>query len=477
MIEGSIFKRLGPCVFVILSLVGFAPCATARAANGSAPEPVSPAVDPSDHMPAPGRFLGVQQAVEAAIKHHPALHVAMANQRAAEARTGQARSLYYPQIYADFVAAGGAAGVNPRFVSPAGALLRPNLGQYVGGVIANQRLYDFGYTNAIVESADLAASAQIQNFEAQQSLVVYAVQRAYFDSLKRRQLVEIAEETIKQRGVIKSQVETLYRQQLKSKLDLNLVQVELTNAESALVRARNNLKASFAELNRAMGLPGENEYILEDVIVEVDQPAGLPSLIQQSLTHPELKRAREQARSAEAKLTASKKQYLPTISAVGSAGDYQLFDRDPSQRTGGWWAASATVSFPLFTGGLIDGQIREAMAQLTAAQAQASAIEQTLTQQVTNAYLDTVTFIQQIKLAKEQVQTAMEALHLSQQRYKLGLGSIVEVTQSEVALTAAETRLAEAQFDYKIADLTLAYSAGIMTAPSTSEAALPPRLN
>jgi outer membrane protein len=118
------------------------------------------------------------------------------------------------------------------------------------------------------------------------------------------------------------------------------------------------------------------------------------------------------------------------------------------------------VSVPLFTGFLIENQVREARAQQNAAEAGSMNIEQALTQQVTNAYLDTVTFIQQIKLAQEQVKTAQEALQLARQRYKLGLGSIVEVTQSEVALTAAQTKLAEAQYDYKIAEATLAYAAG-----------------
>ena len=115
---------------------------------------------------------------------------------------------------------------------------------------------------------------------------------------------------------------------------------------------------------------------------------------------------------------------------------------------------------PIFTGGLIENQVKEAGAQEAAANAQSLNIEQALTQQVTNAYLDTITFAQQIKLAEEQVRTAQEALNLSKQRYKLGLGSIVEVTQSEVAVTMAQTKLAEAQYDYKIAEVTLAYAAG-----------------
>lgn len=61
-----------------------------------------------------------------------------------------------------------------------------------------------------------------------------------------------------------------------------------------------------------------------------------------------------------------------------------------------------------------------AKAQLTAAEAGSPNIEQALTQQVTNAYLNTVTFAQQIKLAEEQVKTAQEALQLARQQYKLG---------------------------------------------------------
>ena len=279
-------------------------------------------------------------------------------------------------------------------------------------------------------------------------------------SLKRQKLVRIAEETVRERGIITGQIDTLYRQQLKSKLDLDLVKVELVNAESLLVRSRNDLKASFADLNRTMGIAGPEDYTLEDVTTDVKIPRALGELISDSLSHPELKRAKEQTASAEAKKRAMKSQYLPTVSAIASGGYYDTFDPNRNVATGGWWAAGGMVSMPLFTGGLIENQVKEAAAQEAAAQAQNSNIEQALTQQVTNAYLDTVTFAQQIKLAEELVKTAQEALSLAKQRYKLGLGTIVEVTQSEVGLTTAQTKLAEAQYDYKIAEVTLAYAAG-----------------
>jgi len=415
--------------------------------------------DRASEAPVRGSFLGVEKAIELALENHPFVQQANATLKAATAKTDQARAVYYPHVDANFDVAAGAGRINPRFLI-GGFLVQQNLSQYAGGVTVNQRLFDFGYSQQTVNSAHLAERAQEIDINARQALVVLQVQASYLTSLKHYRLVQIAEETVRERGIIKGQIEALYRQQLKSKLDVDLVQVELTNAESLLVRARNGLKSSFANLNRAIGIAGAEDYVLEDLPIEVRPPRSLDSLIGDSLTHPEYRKAKEITASAEAKVTAAKRQYLPTVNAYASGGDFQVFDTNRSQasQTGGWWAAGGFVSMPLFTGFMIENQVREAKAQKAAAEAASLNIEQALTQQVTNSYLDTVSFAQQIKLGEEQVKTAQEALNLAKQRYKLGLGSIVEVTQAEVAVTAAQTRLAEAQYDYKIAEVTLAYA-------------------
>lgn len=408
---------------------------------------------------AKGRFLGLQTAIETSLQNHPLVQEANAGLTASTARTDQTKSLYYPQVFANADGAAGSGRLNPRFLI-GGGLLQPNLSAYTAGVMASQRIYDFGFTKNLVESSQYGERAQEQDVNARRALIIVNTQRSYLNSLKRLRLVHIAEETVRERGIIAGQIDTLYRQQLKSKLDLDLVRVELVNAESLLVRSRNDLKSSYADLNRAMGIVGSDDYTLEDIAIDVKIPRALGELISDSLAHPELKRAKEQTSAAEAKKRAMKSQYLPTVSAIASGGYYDTFDPNRNVATGGWWTAGGMVSMPIFTGGLIENQVKEASAQQAAALAQSTNIEQALTQQVTNAYLDTVTFTQQIKLAEELVKTAQEALSLAKQRYKLGLGTIVEVTQSEVGLTTAQTKLAEAQYDYKIAEVTLAYAAG-----------------
>jgi outer membrane protein len=441
----DILRRNGLFLLLITLLI---PSVTGAQPQGRRSEP-----------PPRGSFLGLQQAIELALEKHPLLQEAAATLKAASARTEQARSIYYPHVDANFDTAAGAGRLNPRFLV-GGFLVQPNLSQYVGGVSISQRIFDFGFSQNTVGSVHLAERAQELDINAREALAVLNVQASYLTSLKHRRLVQIAEETVRERGIIKGQIEALYRQQLKSKLDVDLVQVELTNAESLLVKARNGLKSSFANLNRAMGVMGAEDYVLEDVPIEVRPQRPLDMLISESLSHPEFRKTKELTASADAKITAAKRQYLPTVSAYASGGDFQVYDssRALSTQTGGWWAAGGFVSMPLFTGFMIENQILEAKAQKAAAEAASMNIEQALTQQVTNSYLDTISLAQQIKLGEEQVKTAQEALHLAKQRYKLGLGSVVEVTQAEVAVTAAQTRLAEAQYDYKIAEVTLAYA-------------------
>jgi outer membrane protein len=406
--------------------------------------------------------LTMGEAIRTALEHHPLLHSSEFAVQSAEARVKQAQSYYYPQVGASAVQTNGALRANPLF-RPSGSLIEPNRSDFSVGVAANQLVYDFGQTKYRVESQRADQSRFEKEALARRAEVILGVERAYLSVLKRQRLVQIAEQTVRERDTIKQQVDTLYRNQIKSKLDLGLVQVQLADAEFAVIQARNDLSSAFAELNNALGSEGSSVYELEEVPVTVAQPDPLDLLLAEAQgRRPELVALKERVRTAENRMKAATSFHSPTVQAFGSAGDTEHISNRPNIQEGGWWAAGAMVSVPLFTGFLIQNQVAEATAQKREAESLYVSLLHDVQLQVKENFLSVVTFIQQVRVAENQVAIAKEALGLARQRYKLGLSSIVEVTQSEVAVTAAETRLAETQYNSKIAEAQLRYAVGVM---------------
>ena len=153
--HNSIIRGLIACT--ILASLGGPPTASAQ--------PLTRSSEPPPH----GSFLGLQGAIELALQSHPAIQEGNANLKASEARTQQTRSLYYPQVSASADTTAGAGRPNPRFLV-GGALLQQNQSIFVAGVIANQRIYDFGVTSNLVESSQLAERAQGQDVNARRAL-------------------------------------------------------------------------------------------------------------------------------------------------------------------------------------------------------------------------------------------------------------------------------------------------------------------
>ena len=404
--------------------------------------------------------LTLETAIRTALEKHPTLQSAEFSVQAAEARIKQAQSSYYPQVNAAGIQTNGSLRSN-AFLRPSGSLIQPNQSDITVGGTASQMVYDFGQTKYRVEVQRADKARLVKETLVRRADVVLGVQRTYLSVLKRKRLVQIAEETVRERDTIKQQVDTLYRNQIKSKLDLGLVQVQLADAQFAVIQARNDVASAFAELNNAMGIEGAPAYELEDVQVTVEEPALLGSLLSEVQDQrPELLAVKERVRTAEQRIKAANSQNFPILQAVGSAGDTEHISDRPKLQEGGWWGAGAIVSVPFFTGFLIQNQVAEATSQQREAEAVYRALLQDVQLQVKESFLALVTLIPQVKVAQQQVAISREALDLARQRYRLGLSSIVEVTQSEVAVTAAETRLAETQYNAKIVEAQLRYAVG-----------------
>ncbi len=415
-----------------------------------------------------GAFLGYETAIQIGLERHPAFKKTQETALAAQAVAQQVRSKYYPELNAYAIQTGGTIRPLSAF-NIAGAQNKPTSYVESAGLRADQLIYDFGQTAHRLEAERAGQEAAEKDVLAGKALVILRVQQAYIHCLRQKRLVEIAQETVRERGVIRDQIDVLHKRQLKSKLDLNLISIELRSAEVQLIQARNELRAAFAALNESMGVRGPDEYTLEHL-----PAAALPSSVtlagliaQAQADRPELRGISDRVTQADEQLRSAEALNLPTISALGMYGVIHFSDAPTNQYAGShpgqtnlWWGAAATLSVPIFTGYLIENQVAEARANRHKTEQKKLNLANTIALEVTEAYLTLQTALQQIKVEEKETESARSALTLAKERYRLGLASIVDITTATTALLIAEVRLSEAKYAAQAGAAMLAYATG-----------------
>ena len=73
-----------------------------------------------------------------------------------------------------------------------------------------------------------------------------------------------------------------------------------------------------------------------------------------------------------------------------------------------------------------------------------------ISRDVRTSWLNANTAYQRLSVTQQLLQKAGLALSLAQSRYKLGLGSIVELSQAQLQQTQAQITYAQAGYDYRL---------------------------
>jgi outer membrane protein len=400
--------------------------------------------------------LTLQEAIATALEHHPRLAQARQRMLEAQAHTDQATSILFPQVRGVLNSTTGSARSNTSLNS--GAIIEnPNSNQVTVGAIVDQLIYDFGRTSHRIRANTLTAESREHDLRADRGFTILKVEEAYYAALNQSQLVNIAEHTVRERSLILKLITILSQRGKRSKIDASLAEVEVKNAQFLELQARADLKVALHQLQNTMGLEGMGHYALEGPGPSTENFPSLDQLQEEAKRHrPELEAVRMRLESSQVATISAQRQKLPTLNAIASTGQSAISDKN-----GKWWyGAFGVVSLPLFTGGRIESEIREAQAIQRNTQARLRELVQKVELQVASAYHTQEALTQKVDVAQEQVAIARIALGLARERLRLGLGSIVELTQAEVAVTQAETTLTVSRNGVLTALAALDYATG-----------------
>lgn len=411
------------------------------------------------NAPAPQAALRMtlHDAEQMARKNNPIISVSKLLTSAQSQVTRQVRSTELPNAVLNLTA------VEPHEASriAAGGLNNPIIYERAaGGITASQLIADFGRSRNLVSSAQWKAKAAESGQLATVADVTLAVEQAFYEALQSQALLLVAQETVKQRQVTADQVQALTNAKLKSDLDLSFAKVNLAQANLLLLDAENRKDTAFANLNTLLGFERQQTYLLVDEtnVAIAPPPQNSDELLRKAFrSRPDLAEIEDQYQAAERFRRAEHDLMRPTIVALASVGDTPV----RADQLSPWFGAvGVNLSFPIFNGFQYSAQAKEADYRAAAMKEQVRDVRDRIARDIQVTWMVANAAYQRVAVSAQLLDQANLALDLAQTRYRLGLASIVELSQAQLQQTEAAIGSTNARYAYQQSLAALAYQTG-----------------
>jgi len=415
--------------------------------------------------------LRLSDAVQTALEKHPALRAAGYQAEAAASGVRQARAGFFPRV--DF-SEGFSRSDNPVYAF--GSLL--NQGRFTAADFAVDKLnhpdpitnwrtnlsgsvplFLGGRTVLGYQQAQLGHSAAEQGRLRAEQEVIFGVVRAYAAVLLSREALSTVQAAVRTAEANLAAAEARYEAGLVVASDALAARVRLGRLREEAIAAANQVRLSQAALNEAMGLPLDRAHKLTgrlDLPPELSEP--LEALEASARTQrPDYRQLDLEVQRLEKDVLRSKGALLPTMHLTGN---YEINNYRFASNGQDSWSVGVVLSLNLFNGGGDHARIAEAQANHRRAVAQRERMANAIGLEVHDAFLAHQTARERVGVAREAVAQAEESLRIVQDRYDAGLTTIVELLDSETALTAARTNLTRTLYDATVSQARLDLSLG-----------------
>jgi outer membrane protein TolC len=298
-----------------------------------------------------------------------------------------------------------------------------------------------------LSGAKRGVEASAARYRQAQYQTAQAVKVAWYNAVASRELVRVEADRVERQEDQLSFVDQQLQLGRATRSDVLRSQVDLNNAKVALLNARNGERASTFTLAEAVGLTEPLAPVEGAELAAEGLALSREALLSRALAGaPELVSAQAEARAQEAAVSGARAAYLPSLSLSGGWA-WSNSDFPPENRS---WSLSLSGSLPLFDGFNRENQLYSARARLDQARAQERAAEIGVRKDVDAALSSIEAATASIGLAEQTVELSSEDLCVTQERYRLGLATILDLQASQIALRQAEVDLIQRQFDYQL---------------------------
>lgn len=323
------------------------------------------------------------------------------------------------------------------------------------------------YSQAKAQVAD--ANAQLEHEE--QNLVM-RVTEAYFNVLLADEQVTLLEIT---RRSFATQVDAArrgFQAGTGTRTDIDEAQARLDLTVAQQLEARQATDIMRRRLEVLVNQPVKEIAPVDVRKLQLTPPT--PASVEEwttmaDATSPELDSLRAQVEAARAEVDKAKAGHYPTLDAYAQVG-HSNSDNVNSINTQYYQkSVGLQLSVPIFSGGYINSQVREALAKLESSENQLEGLRRDLAVRVHQEYRGVTEGLAKVQALEQAVRSTEQLVVSSRRSFEAGVRTRLDILNSEQQAGTARRDLAQARLQYLLSRVRLKALAGSMRADNIDE--------
>ena len=440
--------------------------------------------------------LTLEEAVQLSRRYNPDFLIIANDEGDAAWQQREAYGAFLPQIYLQSSGQYVAEGTpNLGFLTGADVGVGKIPSSYYSNYGISAAIQLSGATLFEASRASAARRATEARVDAAGYTLVTTVAQQYLAALRAQDGVILAQRDFESAARSHELAQARFDMGAVTRLDVSTAEVERGRAEVALLQAEQAAETSKLRLMQQIGVQAPAEIALTSTF-DVFEPAwSVDELTERALAnHPEIIAARASERAGTASARAARMQYLPSLQLSAGMSGYSrsvgddaavlssarssmenrrencefgnriaallgdapddcsgfVFNDDvaatvlrandvfPFKFTSNPANVTLSISFPIFDGFTRERQLQQAHSAANDASHRRRAEELNRRTQVAEAYVALVTSYRTVDIEVRNAAAAAETLELARERYRLGVNSIIELTQAQATKARAD---------------------------------------
>ncbi|MEX1183295.1 MAG: TolC family protein [Gemmatimonadota bacterium] len=382
------------------------------------------------------RVMTLDQVVRAALERDPA--AVAAETSLANARTArlQAAGSWLPSLSLNGIYANSS---NERFDQATGRLVSEN---YAAQIQGGYDIFTGGRRIMNIRTANADLAAADAEYDAQRFATILSATEAFYAAAAASGIVDAAEHRLARARDQFAAAQTRLELGTATQSDALRAELELGNAEGALLDAHSAMRNASLELGRRVGVAAQVHAADAALPDSAPQLPDLDALVRQATSgSPAVLAAQATLASSRTDRLAAYTPYLPTLRLTGGY-DWSSFSFPPQDRS---WSMRMTASLPLFNNFQREAAIQRASAAERLAEARARDAGIGARVAIESAAAEIESAEHRITLADRGLVLAREDLRVQEERYAMGVATILDLQTSQVALSDAEVAAVRAR--------------------------------